>query len=144
MPWSYLDFTVFQKFPDFFSPFSIYLIFPCSPSFPGRWTTCDNKNNAKAQNVRRQTCAKVFAGRACVHDATVSHGKSVEFNLIQRSILLAYCYIRTFPYLVSSFETSNNAYVLVVQASSTIPVNTVLMGELGTLAPSQTDPTLQG
>ena len=56
-----------------------------------------------------------------------------------------YCYIRTFPYLVSSFKPSNNAYVLVVQASSTIPINTVLMGEFGMLAPllKQT-PTLWG
>ena len=64
------------------------------------WATvvrCDNKNNAKKQNVRRQTCTKVFACRVCVQDVTVLHGKSVEFNLIQRSILLMYCYIRTSP-----------------------------------------------
>ena len=112
------------------------------------WATvvrCDNKNNAKKQNVRRQTCTKVFACRVCVQDVTVLHGKSVEFNLIQRSILLMYCYIRTFPCLVSYFKPSNNAYVLAVQASSTIPINTVLMGEFGTLAPllKQT-PTLWG
>ena len=112
------------------------LTFSCSPSFPGRWTPCDNKtDNAETQNVRRQTCTKFFAGRVCVHYVTVLHGKSVELNLIQRSRLMIYCYIHTFPYPVSSFKPSNNAYVLVVHASSTISIKHRLEGGIGYVGP---------